>query len=69
MKKPLLLMFAALSLIAVVPAHAQGGCDDTPENPTLVLAGLSSGVFAISSLRNHLRARRKSNSRGKSDQI
>lgn len=60
MKKHLLLMAVALSLVMVVPAHAQGGCDDTPENPTLVLAGLSSGVFAISSLRSHLRARRKS---------
>jgi XrtJ-associated TM-motif-TM protein len=61
MKKYLFLMAVALSLVAVVPARAQGGCDDTPENPTLVLAALSSGVFAISSLRNHLRARRKSN--------
>jgi XrtJ-associated TM-motif-TM protein len=60
MKKHLFLMAVAFSLVAFVPAHAQGGCDDTPENPTLVLAGLSSGVFAISSLRNHLRARRKS---------
>lgn len=60
MKKYLLLMVVALSLVAVVPARAQAGCDDTPENPTLVLAGLSSGVFAINSLRNHLRARRKS---------
>jgi len=60
MKKHLFLMALALSLVVAVPAHAQGGCDDTPENPTLVLAGLSSGVFAISSLRNHLRARRKS---------
>jgi XrtJ-associated TM-motif-TM protein len=60
MKKHFLLMFVALSLSVAVRAHAQGGCDDTPENPTLVLAGLSSGVFAITSLRNHLRARRKS---------
>lgn len=41
-----------------VPAHAQGGCDDTPENPTVILAGLASGVFAVSSMRTRIRARR-----------
>lgn len=46
----------ALALIAV-PARAQGVCDDSPENPTLILAGLASGAYAISSLRNRLRIR------------
>jgi XrtJ-associated TM-motif-TM protein len=47
-------------LIAAVPARAQGGCDDTPENPTLILAGLASGVFAVSSVRTRILARRAS---------
>jgi XrtJ-associated TM-motif-TM protein len=55
MKKAIL--FAAL--VVALPARAQSGCDDTPENPTLILAGLSGGAFAISSLRTRMRARRK----------
>jgi XrtJ-associated TM-motif-TM protein len=58
MKKILLLSAVAFALIVAVPAHAQGGCDDTPENPTLILAGLASGAFAVSSLRTKYRARR-----------
>jgi XrtJ-associated TM-motif-TM protein len=58
MKKTFLLIAVALALAVAVPAHAQGGCDDTPENPTLILAGLASGVFAASTLRTRFRARR-----------
>jgi len=58
MKKAILSIALAIPLIAVLPAHAQGGCDDSPENPTLILAGLAGGVFAVSSLRTRLRARR-----------
>ncbi len=58
MKKTLLLTALAITLIAARPARAQGGCDDTPENPTLILGGLASGVFALSSLRTRYRARR-----------
>jgi XrtJ-associated TM-motif-TM protein len=59
MKKAILSIALAIPLIAVLPARAQpGGCDDSPENPTLVLAGLAGGVFALSSLRTRLRARR-----------
>jgi len=58
MKKLLLLSTVAFALIVAVPARAQGGCDDTPENPTLILAGLASGAFAVSSLRTRIRARR-----------
>jgi len=55
----------ALALIVALPARAQsgngfGGCDDSPENPTLILAGLAGGAFAINSLRLRLRARRAS---------
>jgi XrtJ-associated TM-motif-TM protein len=59
MKKAILSIALAIPLIAVLPAHAQiGVCDDSPENPTLILAGLAGGVFAVSSLRTRLRARR-----------
>lgn len=60
MKKAILSVALAIPLIVALPAHAQTGCDDSPENPTLVLAGLAGGVFAISSLRTRLRAGRAS---------
>jgi XrtJ-associated TM-motif-TM protein len=57
----------ALALIVALPARAQnptpdgfGGCEDSPENPTLILAGLAGGAFAINSLRLRLRSRRAS---------
>ena len=58
MKRAILSVALALPLILALPAHAQNGCDESPENPTLVLAGLAGGVFAVSSLRTRLRARR-----------
>jgi XrtJ-associated TM-motif-TM protein len=51
MKKLLCFATLCLAFAIALPAHAQGGCDDSPENPTLVLAGLAGGVFAVSSLR------------------
>jgi XrtJ-associated TM-motif-TM protein len=58
MKKTLLFTTFALALIVAAPAHAQTGCDNSPENPTLVLAGLAGGAYAISSLRTRLSARK-----------
>jgi XrtJ-associated TM-motif-TM protein len=59
MKKYLLLTcFTFALLIVAVPAHAQGGCDDSPENPTLILAGLASGAYGIAAVRTRIRARR-----------
>jgi XrtJ-associated TM-motif-TM protein len=58
MKKIFLLTALVLALAVAIPARAQSGCDDTPENPTLILAGLASGVFAVSSVRTRIRARR-----------
>ena len=51
MKKTFLLTALAFAMIAAIPARAQGGCDDSPENPTLILAGLAGGAYAISSVR------------------
>ncbi len=58
MKK--LSLFAVLASAALVatPAFAMGGCTNSPENPTLVLAGLASGVYGFRSLRTYLRARK-----------
>jgi XrtJ-associated TM-motif-TM protein len=58
MKKTFLLTALAFALIAAIPARAQGGCDDSPENPTLILAGLAGGAYAISNLRTRIRARK-----------
>jgi XrtJ-associated TM-motif-TM protein len=42
--------FLVLTLAAVgLPAHAQTGCDDSPEDPTIVLALVAAaGAFAAS---------------------
>ena len=58
MKKALLYVSFALALVAARPALAQGGCDDSPENPTLILAGLAGGVYAANTMRTRFRARR-----------
>jgi len=65
MKLRFLFVALALALMVALPARAQtgegfGGCDDSPENPTLILAGLAGGAFAINSLRLRLRSRRTS---------
>ncbi len=60
MKQIFLLVALILALAVAAPARAQGGCDDTPENPTLILAGLASGVFAANNIRTRMRARRAS---------
>jgi XrtJ-associated TM-motif-TM protein len=53
------LLFVVLA-VAVVPAicHAQGGCVDSPENPTALLALVGVAGAAISVLRSRLRSRR-----------
>ena len=60
----LALLVLFLSVVAARPALAQGGCDDSPENPTLILAALAGGVYGANTLRMRLRAARapKSNS-------
>jgi XrtJ-associated TM-motif-TM protein len=58
MKKTFLLTALAFAMIAAIPARAQGACDDSPENPTLILAGLAGGAYAISTVRTRIRARR-----------
>jgi hypothetical protein len=40
------------------PGSPPPGCESSPENPTLILAGLAGGVYAVSSMRTRLSARR-----------
>ncbi len=46
MKKTLLLVGFGLMLAIHLPLHAQSGCDDSPEDPTVVLA-LVAGAGAL----------------------
>ena len=58
MKKLSLLALTAAAVFVATPAFALGGCTNSPENPTLVLAGLAGGVYGLRSLRMRLRARK-----------
>ena len=58
MKKSLLFVALATALTVALPARAQSGCADSPENPTLILAGLAGGAYAVSTLRTRISARR-----------
>jgi len=62
MKKNTVLLALFVCLLFSVSRYARadfGACEDSPENPTLVLAGLASGAFAISAIRTRIRARRR----------
>jgi XrtJ-associated TM-motif-TM protein len=48
----------AVFLLIAVPLHAQTGCGDSPENPTIVLALVGGAGAAFSTLRTRLKARR-----------
>ena len=58
MKMFSLMTLAIAVLLVTTPAFALGGCADSPENPTLILAGLAGGVYAARTLRTHLRTRK-----------
>jgi XrtJ-associated TM-motif-TM protein len=51
LKKTALAFAFALLLAAALPLHAQTGCDDSPEDPTIVLALLGGAGALITSLR------------------
>jgi XrtJ-associated TM-motif-TM protein len=51
----------ALAVLAVpVVAHAQTGCTDSPENPTVVLALVGSAGALFSTVRSRFKGRRGS---------
>jgi XrtJ-associated TM-motif-TM protein len=59
MKKAALTFLAlAAMLLVAAPVHAQTGCTDSPENPTVILALVGGAGALLSSLRAHLRSRR-----------
>ena len=69
MKKPSLLLFGIALLLAVaLPLHGQGGgvgsstgsSDDSPENPTAILAVVGSAGAFLMSARARYKARRDS---------
>ena len=53
---------AVLFLVAA-PLHAQTGCTDSPENPTVVLVLLGGAGALFSATRARLKARRRRNAR------
>ena len=60
MKKAALTFLALAGMLLIaVPVHAQIGCDDSPENPTVILALVGGAGALFSSLRAHLRSRRR----------
>ncbi len=58
MKKASLLLFALAFVSVAVPLHAQGGCVNSPENPTAVLAVVGSAGVFFASTRRRIKARR-----------
>jgi XrtJ-associated TM-motif-TM protein len=57
-KYSLLLAGVAMMLAATVPVYAQGGCVNSPENPTVVLALVGSAGAFLASARARFKARR-----------
>jgi XrtJ-associated TM-motif-TM protein len=53
--------FASVAMLVVLfplVAHAQGGCVNSPENPTIVLFLVGSAGAAVASIRGRIRSRR-----------
>jgi XrtJ-associated TM-motif-TM protein len=64
MKKSVQFVFwSAVVLLVAAPLHAQSGCTDSPENPTVVLALVGSAGALFSTIRARVKARRNSSSR------
>jgi XrtJ-associated TM-motif-TM protein len=57
-KSLLLLLCTAALLLAAAPLHAQTGCTDSPENPTIVLALVGSAGGLFSTVRARMKSRR-----------
>jgi XrtJ-associated TM-motif-TM protein len=61
MKTKFWALMVAIAVICIPAlAHAQTGCTDSPENPTVVLALVGSAGALFSTVRARLRARRNS---------
>jgi XrtJ-associated TM-motif-TM protein len=53
----------AILFLVASPLHAQTGCTDSPENPTVVLALVGGAGAFFSAVRARVRARRNSRPR------
>ena len=65
MKKTFLTLvgIALLSSVAALPLYGQDGCENSPENPTAILAVVgSAGAFFVS-VRARIKARRNSSNK------
>jgi XrtJ-associated TM-motif-TM protein len=49
----------ALFILVAAPLHAQDGCIDSPENPTVVLALVGGAGALFSAVRARIKTRRK----------
>ena len=58
MKKSTLLLIGSVVLLSALPVYAQGGCVNSPENPTVVLALIGSAGVFFASARARIKARR-----------
>jgi XrtJ-associated TM-motif-TM protein len=60
MKKSTFWLVASALLFSVtLPLHAQGGCVNSPENPTAILAVVGSAGAFFATARARIKARRK----------
>ena len=60
-KAPFVALGVAVFLLVALPLHAQNGCGDSPENPTVVLALVGGAGALFSAVR--ARVRRNSSQR------
>ena len=56
-KSPFVFLGLAVFLLVVLPLHAQSGCTDSPENPTVVLALVGGAGAAFSAVRARVKRR------------
>lgn len=56
-KSTMLFLGAVVMLVVTAPLHAQSGCTDSPENPTVVLAVVGSAGALFTSVRARLKGR------------
>ena len=57
-KNSIMVMGCAFFLVVALPLHAQGGCVDSPENSTVVLALVGSAGAFVAAARARMKARR-----------
>ncbi len=57
-RSTVVILGCAVLVLVAVPLHAQSGCTDSPENPTVVLALVGGAGAMFSAVRTRLKARR-----------